>query len=99
MSKAEENKKAWEQAYDHKNYDTSTVREELRTKRDAFLHPVLRDTLREEDIEGKSIVHFFCNNGRELLSICKSMQAVGTGYDIADHSRFPGLDQGSRRDI
>lgn len=85
MSKTAANKKAWEQAYEHRNYETAALLDRLCTEKDAYLHEVLKDALREERLNGKRIVHFFCNNGRELLSICKNMNAVGTGYDIAEN--------------
>ena len=37
------------------------------------------------DLKDKTIAQFCCNNGRELLSLCSTFGAKGTGFDIADN--------------
>ena len=81
-----ENKKAWEEAFEHKlpgwgeeNY------ERLMNEHLPFLGPDLAKELEAMDFKGKTAAQFCCNNGRELLSLMQLGAKEGYGFDIAEN--------------
>ena len=73
----EGNKAAWEEAFD--NRDTSwgaDITERIKKEDYPFFEKEMAEVLRKIDTVGKTIGHFCCNNGRELLSLVKSGKAA-----------------------
>lgn len=80
------NKEAWEEAYENRvDGWGETVVENLQNKTDFYIQPCIKKILDQQDLKGKQIAQFCCNNGRELLSIVKHYEAEGTGFDIAEN--------------
>lgn len=86
MNYFNENKKAWEEAFEHKlpgwgeeNY------ERLMNEHLPFLSPDLAKELETMDFKGKTAAQFCCNNGRELLSLMQLGAKEGYGFDIAEN--------------
>ena len=78
-----DNKKAWEQAYDHRNYDENTVIEILKTNPTRYLNADLKPILDTTIKPGNTVMQFCANNGRELLAIAKHYDVKGIGFDLA----------------
>ncbi len=83
MDKTQSNKKAWEEVYNHKNYEVEDIVHALKNEEAPFLDEDLLNVLRDLPLENKTVYHPFCNNGRELLSLCKAFGAKGVGFDFA----------------
>ena len=83
----EGNKAAWEEAFDKRDASWGADIVERINKEDyPFFEKEMADVLRKIDTEGKTIGHFCCNNGRELMSLVKSGKAAkGIGFDIAEN--------------
>lgn len=93
MNYIEKNKEAWEEAFDNRTDGWGeNVVQNLRGASDCYIQPALKAELDKLELSGKHIAQFCCNNGRELLSICKHYNAVGTGFDIAENL----ISQGTR---
>lgn len=86
MNYIEKNKEAWEEAFDNRvdGWGEAVV-QNLRESSAAYIHTALKVELDQLNLSGKHIAQFCCNNGRELLSICKHYNATGTGFDIAEN--------------
>lgn len=70
MSYIEENKAAWEEAFEARKAgwgEENHIR--LRDEELPFLHPDIVDAVKQIDFGGKTVAQFCCNNGRELLSL------------------------------
>ena len=81
-----ENKQAWEEAFDHRHEgwcDDIPVR--LKTDDLPYMNPMLKDALKSLELKGKTIAQFCCNNGRELLSAMQLKAKAGYGFDIAEN--------------
>ena len=50
-----------------------------------YLDKELVEELGHYDLQGKTIAQFCCNNGRELLSLCKMGAERAVGFDIAEN--------------
>lgn len=81
------NKEAWEEAFDNKASSWGEdIVERIQSEEYAFFNQDTIDVLRKYDMEGKTIGQFCCNNGRELLSLVKTVHAkAGVGFDIAEN--------------
>lgn len=87
MNYIEINKAAWEEAFDHRHPswgDDNHVK--LKNRDFPFFNDGAKRELEKIDLKGKTIAHFCCNNGRELLSLVSSGGASsGVGFDIAEN--------------
>lgn len=83
----EGNKAAWEEAFDNRDASWGEdISERVRKEEYPFFYEEMKTVLKELGTEGKTIGHFCCNNGRELLSLVKSGHAAkGVGFDIAEN--------------
>jgi SAM-dependent methyltransferase len=83
----EENKAAWEEAFDNRDSSWgSDITERIQKEDYPFFNAEMVDVLRSIDTKDKVIGQFCCNNGRELLSLVKSGKASkGVGFDIAEN--------------
>ncbi len=82
----EDNKKAWEEAFDKKKDEFgSDIIRRCQNEVFPFLQPEFVKVLSNYDLKGKSIAHFCCNNGRELLSLMQAEPLYGVGFDIAQN--------------
>jgi len=85
MNYIETNKAAWEEAFDNR-FPNWGADDHLRIKseRYAFFDSDFKDEIESIDFRGKTVAHFCCNNGRELLSLLHDSGAEsGIGFDIA----------------
>lgn len=80
------NKDAWEEAFQNRinGWGEDVVRN-IRCKSDFYINPTIKSVLDKQELTSKSIAHFCCNNGRELLSVAKHYGVNGTGFDIAEN--------------
>jgi len=80
------NKAAWEEAFDHRRPEWSS-KNHLRLKEEkfAFFDSDLKKVLENMELSGKTIAQFCCNDGRELLSLMDSGATLGVGFDIAEN--------------
>lgn len=86
MNYIQANKEAWEEAFDNKRDGWGeNVVENLNHKADYYIAPVIKNELDKQNLSGKKIAQFCCNNGRELLSIIKYYKMQGVGFDIAQN--------------
>lgn len=81
------NKAAWEEAFDNRDASWGAdIPSRIRSEDYPFFYEDMKAALRQQDIEGKTVGQFCCNNGRELLSLVKSGRAArGVGFDIAEN--------------
>lgn len=87
MDYIENNKAAWEEAFDHRrpNWGDDNYLK-LHSKDYDFFNEGAKQELKKINLNGKAIAHFCCNNGRELLSLVSSSEAShGVGFDIAEN--------------
>lgn len=81
------NKEAWEESFDKSTigfgeHDAA----KLRSQPFPFLDDVLIEEIKKYDFSGKKVLQLCCNNGREIMSITKNVNAVcGVGIDIAEN--------------
>lgn len=86
MSYHDENKLAWEEAFENrKDGWGEDILDRIRNEHCPFLHSALAEELKEHDLNGKAVAQFCCNNGRELLSLYQLGAASGVGFDIAEN--------------
>ena len=86
MSYIQENKAAWEEAFEHRHPGWGDDNHErLRKEKLPFFHDDVARELETMDFTGKTIAQFCCNNGRELLSLMQLGAERGVGFDIADN--------------
>ena len=86
MSYFQENKAAWEEAFDHRHPGWGEANHErLKHESLPFFCPDMAEELKTIDFEGKTIAQFCCNNGRELLSLMQLGAKKGVGFDIAEN--------------
>ena len=83
----EENKAAWEEAFDNRDASWGAdITERIKNEEYPFFYEEMKEMLKDLDTEGRVIGQFCCNNGRELLSLVKCGRAKkGTGFDIAEN--------------
>lgn len=86
MSYFQENKEAWEEAFEHRHPGWGEENHErLLNEEFPFFCPDMIEEFRSIDFRGKSIAQFCCNNGRELLSLMRLGAKDGVGFDIAEN--------------
>ena len=86
MEYTNENKQAWEEAFDHRHEGwCDDIPTRLKTDDLPYMNPMLQDALKGLDLKGKTIAQFCCNNGRELLSAMQLQAKDGYGFDIAEN--------------
>ncbi|MCL2557967.1 MAG: class I SAM-dependent methyltransferase [Treponema sp.] len=86
MSYIDENKAAWEEAFDNRRPgwgENNHLR--LKAEKFALFDDDMKRTLEGMDLRGKTLAQFCCNNGRELLSLMDSGASAGVGFDIAEN--------------
>ncbi|NSI96714.1 class I SAM-dependent methyltransferase [[Clostridium] symbiosum] len=100
MSYIDNNKAAWEEAFEHKHEgwgeDNYKI---LQTETLPFFCDDMVKELQAMDFKGKSIAQFCCNNGRELLSLMQLGAKTGTGFDIAENIIGQAKDTARMADI
>ncbi len=80
------NKEAWEEAFDNRDASWGTdIVEKIKTEKFPFLEKPFLSSIEKLSLKGKTIGHFCCNNGRELLSLMQSGADEGIGFDIAEN--------------
>lgn len=87
MHYIEQNKLAWEEAFDkrHPEWGVNIV-PRIQTEAYPFFQKDMILKLKEYDFKGKVLAQFCCNNGRELMSLVHTQQArAGYGFDIAEN--------------
>lgn len=86
MTYFEENKAAWEEAFEHrhKNWGDANY-ERLMNERLPFFNDDMVKELESLDFKGKTVAQFCCNNGREVLSLMQLGAKEGFGFDIAEN--------------
>jgi len=85
MSYIENNKAAWEEAFENRKPNWGENNHQ-RLKNFGFFDNDAKKIMKKTDFQDKNIAHFCCNNGRELLSLLKSGKAkYGTGFDFAEN--------------
>lgn len=86
MSYNKQNKQAWEEAFDNRKAGWGEdIALRIRNESCPYLTKDLAAELSAYDLRGSTVAQFCCNNGRELLSICKLGAARGVGFDIAEN--------------
>lgn len=86
MDYIQQNKAAWEEAFEHRHDNWGEDNHEILKARELpFLEPDVVLKLRQIDFTDKDIAQFCCNNGRELLSVMQLGANSGTGFDIAEN--------------
>ena len=81
-----ENKAAWEEAFERR--DAAWCADlERRLAEDGlpFVEPPAGVALRALGARGKTVGHFCCNNGRELMSLMRLGYGRGFGFDLAEN--------------
>lgn len=80
------NKAAWEEAFNHRTPGWGeNVPQNIQADSAFYIHPGIRPLMDTLDLSGKTIAQFCCNNGREILSVCKHYNMSGVGFDIAQN--------------
>ena len=80
------NKAAWEEAFDHRHPGWGeSNHERLKNEHLPFFHPDIVKELETMDFTNKTVAQFCCNNGRELLSLMQLGPKLGVGFDIAEN--------------
>ena len=83
MNKHQENKKAWEEAYDYRNDYDKDLLKKVQSNKMPYLNENLKNEILQNELENKTVVQFCCNNGRELLTLGYHHNIHGIGFDIA----------------
>lgn len=86
MDYIQNNKAAWEEAFEHRKPGWGENNHErlLGEHLPFFCADVARE-LEAVDWSSRAVAQFCCNNGRELLSLLRLGAASGTGFDIAEN--------------
>ncbi|MFZ5986772.1 MAG: class I SAM-dependent methyltransferase [Bacillota bacterium] len=80
------NKEAWEEAFDNRSEKWGEdIVYRLKNEEYPFIEKDLANELVNNDLKGKTVAQFCCNNGRELFSIMKFGASSGFGFDIAEN--------------
>ena len=80
------NKAAWEEVFEHRKPGWGDdIPARLKQSKLACFDSDLKATLESMNFEGKTVAHFFCNNGRELLSLMGLGVSSGVGFDFAEN--------------
>jgi SAM-dependent methyltransferase len=77
-------REAWDEAAPIHWTTTHKLAEELGDTGTSYLHGIHADELRRIGVDGSTIAHLNCNNGRELISMIRLGAARGVGFDISD---------------
>lgn len=86
MDYTNNNKAAWEEAFEHRRQNWGDDNHKaLIDEKLPFLNEDVADELQKIDLKGKTIAQFCCNNGRELLSMMQLKPGCGVGFDIAEN--------------
>jgi len=87
MNYIETNKAAWEEAFDNRFPDWGKDNHlRIKSERYAFFDSDFKREIENIDFYDKTVAHFCCNNGRELLSLIHDSKArFGVGFDIAEN--------------
>ncbi len=84
MSYINENKKAWENAFDQRSGTYSDdLAKKLLEKENPFFHEDFLNVINAYDFTGKTIGQYCTNNGRELLQLSKRGVHQAVGFDLA----------------
>lgn len=100
MDYIQENKAAWEEAFEHRHPgwgETNDVR--LMQEHLPFFCPDVSKELETMDFRGKTVAQFCCNNGRELLSLLQLGAKNGVGFDIAENIIEQAVDTAQKAGI
>lgn len=86
MNYIEKNKIAWEEAFDRR-YENwgDDIPNILATQKLPFFNSDVIKELKNINFIDKTVAHFCCNNGRELLSLMQLNPKNGVGFDIAEN--------------
>lgn len=86
MDYIKSNKAAWEEAFESRSEEWGKNKaEKFQNEAFPYLEPEFIEVLQQEDLKGKTIGQFCCNDGREILSIMKAGAEKGIGFDIAEN--------------
>lgn len=86
MNYIQENKAAWEEAFEHRHPGWGESNHERLLHEDLpFFCPDMAEELKGMEFKGKTVAQFCCNNGRELLSLMQLGPEAGFGFDIAEN--------------
>ncbi|WP_394920479.1 class I SAM-dependent methyltransferase [uncultured Robinsoniella sp.] len=100
MNYYNENKEAWEEAFEHRHPGWGEVNYQRLVKEDLpFFCPDVAEQLKKLDLSGKDLAQFCCNNGRELLSLMYLGAKSGTGFDIAENIIAQAVDTAVKASI
>jgi len=86
MDYIKNNKEAWEEGFANRKScwgDENHIK--IKSERLAFFHGDMQQELDKIDFKGKSVAHFCCNNGREILSLMELGVERAVGFDIAEN--------------
>lgn len=100
MDYINENRAAWEEAFDRRHPgwgDDNAAR--LMAERLPFLDTDLAEALSAMDLSGRDVAQFCCNNGRELLSLTQLGVRSAVGFDIAENILAQARDTAARAGI
>ena len=100
MKYTESNKQAWEHAFDNRleGFGDKDFAK-LKDNPQAFIHKELMPELIKLNLHGKSVAHFCCNTGRELLSLMNLGIKHGVGFDIAENIIEQACETASKLEI
>lgn len=87
MEYIQNNKTAWEEAYENraKGWDAEDVATRINQDQNTYLEPEMTALLDSYQFRGKTVAQFCCNNGRELLCVYGRGAKKGYGFDIAEN--------------
>ena len=86
MSYINENKKAWEKAFDHRSgHYSEDLIEKLKEHKQPFFHQDFFDIISSHNLKEKTIGQFCTNNGRELLQLSTMGVDKAIGFDLAQN--------------
>lgn len=86
MGYRQENKEAWEEAFENRSKGWGEdIKDRLNQEDFPYIEKVLVEEILNYDFQNKTIGQFCCNNGRELLSLMKLGVEKGVGFDIAEN--------------
>lgn len=86
MDYTKSNKEAWEEAFEKRSENWGKNRKTLfENEAYPYLEKEFVEILKGEDLTGKTVAQFCCNDGREILSITRLGAKKGFGFDIAEN--------------